>query len=142
MLSNGSSINRKLLNNKDSIKSKITFSQSKFQVLNKQNDYKKVETKEEEIQIKDRSPLMYNRNKVNPPLKKKPTNEINILTNASEKPIEIQSQPLILQKNLENSLIEIEIKNDKLESEIRMLRKVLFLFKALETRRARKNYKR
>ena len=140
MLSNGGSINKKP--NKDSIKSKLTFTQSKLQMLNKQTEIKKTEIKNDEIQIKDRSPLMYNRNKINlnPGLsKKKPESDINILTKVLEKPIELQSQ--INQKNTESNLIEIEIKNEKLENEVKILKKVILFFN-LETCGARKSNKR
>ena len=127
--------NKKFLYTKDAFRPKVLAGGSKQNVLSKTENTPIKKKEQDEIHIKDRSPLMYNRHKL-------PNSTKNI--NAEEKTEKIKVnlsegksllKPTILthEKNFSEKikedenrakLIEIEVKNEKLENEIRLLKMV------------------
>jgi hypothetical protein len=133
----GANLNNKkfLYNTKDAFRPKVLAGGSKQNVLIKTENTPIKKKEQDEIQIKIRSPLMYNRHKlpnstknINPEEK---TEKIKV--NLSEgksllKPTILSNEKNFLEKIKEDEnrakLIEIELKNEKLENEIRLLKMV------------------
>lgn len=129
----GSGNNKKFMYTKDNFRPKV-LGNSKPSNLFKSELSSAKKKESEEIQIKERSPLMYNRHKLPSKNNVKPEEKIKIDIDESKSLLKSVSplneknfmDKLREQEDLENKkkLREAEIKNEKLENELRLLKMV------------------